>query len=87
VAALASDLEGNIVGGVALDLDGSGSEVVEVLVEQLEEKTHRLAKVSRTATPQGELVSSQLPLTRVEAGEERVEHLRLTSLADLAMSE
>lgn len=36
VAALASHLEGNVVGGVALDLDGTGREVVEVLVEQLE---------------------------------------------------
>lgn len=35
VAALASHLEGNIVGGVALDLDGTGGQVVEVLVEQL----------------------------------------------------
>ena len=36
VAALASDLEGDIVGGVALDLEGSGRQVVEVLVEELE---------------------------------------------------
>lgn len=36
VGALASDLEGNIVGGVALDLDGAGREVVEVLVQELE---------------------------------------------------
>lgn len=35
VAALAGDLEGNIVGGVALDLDGTSREVVEVLVEEL----------------------------------------------------
>lgn len=35
VAALASDLEGYIVGSVALDLDGTGREVVEVLVQQL----------------------------------------------------
>lgn len=40
VAALASHLEGNIVGGVALDLDGTSGQVVEVLVEQLEE-AHR----------------------------------------------
>ena len=38
VAALAVDLEGNIVGGVALDLDGAGGQVVEVLAEQLEKK-------------------------------------------------
>lgn len=38
MAALASHLEGNIVGGVALDLDGTGRQVVEVLVEQLEWK-------------------------------------------------
>lgn len=36
MAALASHLEGDIVGGVALDLEGSGREVVEVLVEELE---------------------------------------------------
>jgi hypothetical protein len=36
VAALASDLEGDIVGSVALDLEGAGREVVEVLVEELE---------------------------------------------------
>jgi len=35
VAALASDLEGNIVGGVALELNGTSRKVVEVLVEQL----------------------------------------------------
>lgn len=71
VAALASDLEGNIVGGVALDLDGSGSEVVEVLVEQLEEQTCRLAMISHTTTRQGELASPQLPLT-----EEKLERSR-----------
>lgn len=43
MAALASHLEGNIVGGVALDLDGAGRQVVEVLVEQLEGKTAMLA--------------------------------------------
>jgi hypothetical protein len=36
MAALASHLEGNIVGGVALDLEGSGRQVVEVLVQELE---------------------------------------------------
>ena len=35
VAALSGHLESNIVGGVALDLDGTGGKVVEVLVEQL----------------------------------------------------
>jgi hypothetical protein len=38
VAALSVDLESNIVGGVALDLDGAGREVVEVLVQQLSKK-------------------------------------------------
>jgi hypothetical protein len=41
VAALAGDLEGNIVGGVALDLDGAGGEVVEVLVEELKASSQR----------------------------------------------
>jgi hypothetical protein len=36
VAALAGDLEGDIVRGVALDLDGTSRQVVEVLVEELE---------------------------------------------------
>lgn len=36
VAALAGHLEGNIVGGVALDLEGTSREVVEVLVDQLD---------------------------------------------------
>ncbi len=45
VAALASDLEGDIVGRVALDLDGAGREVVEVLVQQL-----RRGNVSRGAS-------------------------------------
>lgn len=40
VAALAGNLEGNIVGSVALDLDGAGRGVVEVLVEKLYHK-HR----------------------------------------------
>jgi hypothetical protein len=38
VAALAGHLEGNIVGGVALDLNGTGIEVVEVLVKELEKR-------------------------------------------------
>jgi hypothetical protein len=40
VAALASDLEGNIVRGVALDLEGAGREVVEVLVEELDRRVN-----------------------------------------------
>jgi hypothetical protein len=36
VAVLASDLEGNIVGGVALELDGGSRHVVEILVQELE---------------------------------------------------
>lgn len=35
VAGLASDLEGNAVGGGVLELEGGGSEVVEILVEEL----------------------------------------------------
>lgn len=35
VGALAGHLESNIVGGVALDLEGAGGQVVEVLVEEL----------------------------------------------------
>lgn len=35
MCALAGHLEGNIVGGVALDLKSCGGQVVEVLVEQL----------------------------------------------------
>ena len=36
MAALAGNLEGDIVGSVALDFDSPGREVVEVLVQQLE---------------------------------------------------
>lgn len=36
VAGLASDLEGHAVGGGVLELEGSGREVVEVLVEELQ---------------------------------------------------
>ena len=36
VAAFARNLESNIVGGVALDLEGAGGQVVEVLVQKLE---------------------------------------------------
>jgi hypothetical protein len=35
VAALAGDLEGDIIRGVALDLDRAGRQVVEVLVQEL----------------------------------------------------
>lgn len=35
MAGLASDLEGDAVGGSVLELEGGGSEVVEVLVEEL----------------------------------------------------
>jgi hypothetical protein len=38
VAALAGHLEGNIVGGVALDLNGTSIQVIEVLVQELEER-------------------------------------------------
>ena len=40
VARLARDLEGDIVGGVALDLEGAGREVVEVLVQELQGIRH-----------------------------------------------
>lgn len=36
MAALAGHLEGNIVRGVALDLEGAGRQVVEILVQELE---------------------------------------------------
>ena len=36
VARLARDLEVNIVGGLVLELDGGGREVVKVLVQQLQ---------------------------------------------------
>ena len=38
MAALAGDLEGDVVGGVVLDLNGTGREVVEVLVQQLDDE-------------------------------------------------
>lgn len=35
VAGLASHLEGNAIGGSVLELEGSGGEVIEILVEEL----------------------------------------------------
>jgi hypothetical protein len=35
VAGLASDLEGNAIGGSVLELEGGGGQVVEILVEEL----------------------------------------------------
>lgn len=43
VAALAGHLESDIVGSVALDLNGTGREVVEVLVQQLERWGHHVS--------------------------------------------
>lgn len=43
VGALAGHLEGDIVGRDALDLDGAGRDMVEVLVEQLELELFALA--------------------------------------------
>lgn len=49
VAGLASDLEGNTVGGGILELEGGGREVVEVLVEELQngakKEAQRLAEL------------------------------------------
>jgi hypothetical protein len=36
VSGLSGDLEGNVVGGVALELEGRGGLVVEVLVDELD---------------------------------------------------
>lgn len=69
VAALASNLEGNVVGGVALDLDGGGGEVVEVLVEQLEGQTRKLAKMPHTAMTAARIGAFPASSDRVEAGE------------------
>lgn len=38
MTALASDLEGDIVGGVALDLNGTRGGMVKVLVQQLKRR-------------------------------------------------
>lgn len=49
MAGLASDLEGNTVGGGILELEGGGREVVEVLVEELQngakKEAQRLAEL------------------------------------------
>lgn len=45
MAGLASDLEGDTVGGGVLELEGGGREVVEILVKELGE---RKANVSRS---------------------------------------
>lgn len=52
MAGLASDLEGNAVGGSVLELEGGGGKVVEILVEELLaiEVSIELAVVSATAS-------------------------------------
>lgn len=45
MAALAGDLESDIVGSVALDLDGPGGHVVEILVEKLYAKSRLVDKL------------------------------------------
>ena len=50
MAALAGDLEGDVVGSVALDLNGTRREVVEVLVQQLDEAHKTIHKVSKSIT-------------------------------------
>jgi hypothetical protein len=79
MAALAGDLEGDIVGGVALDLEGAGREVVEVLVEKLAEDSQRC--VIRAFV--GALSRNAAPAT-ASFSELGVAH---TSLAALAISE
>jgi hypothetical protein len=85
VGALASDLEGNIVGGVALDLDGAGREVVEVLVQELEAQRQSSSHLgARAFVVRGELSrNAASPRTSfpTELGIAR------TSLAALAISE
>lgn len=52
VAVLAVDLEGDIVGGVALDLERAGGQVVEVLVEQLEREKEKQKQIVSRKTRQ-----------------------------------
>ncbi len=46
MGALPGDLEGNIVGRVALDLEGARGQVVEVLVQQLETNCELCAAIT-----------------------------------------
>lgn len=45
VRGLAGDLEGNVVGSVALELEGRGGEVVEVLVQELQARRQYLMQI------------------------------------------
>lgn len=85
VAALAGHLEGNIVGGVALDLKGTSREVVEVLVDQLDipcvvSNCDNLRLEGVEGVGNAARANAEGPIPRRFLG-------ALTSLADLAMSE
>lgn len=47
MAVLAGDLEGDVVGGVALDLERAGGQVVEVLVQQLKRRGKKQCQPNR----------------------------------------
>lgn len=65
---LASHLEGDIVGGVALELKGRGRAVVEVLVDKLEiEKT----RLSVNLDSSSRIAKLLLPRLRRDAGASR----------------
>lgn len=81
VAALARDLEGDIVGRVALDLESAGREVVEILVEELGSALS--AKGGRRLNR--ELPRNAAPPARNGASMEL--GIARTSFADLAISE
>ena len=95
VAGLASDLEGDAIGGGVLELKGGGGQVVEVLVEKLQSRRGVLASANRPRSRplpsrNAELRSSLGPWSsatrKQRARDSRIVGPR-TSFADLAMSE
>ncbi len=83
VAAFARHLESNIVGSIALDLEGAGREVVEVLVKKLRRHESLAIGVRRRA----ERGATAGNAARQELQSLAVAGVALTSFAALAMSE
>lgn len=99
VAALSSHLESNIVGGVALDLDGTGGLVVEVLVQQLQ-RDNSISNRCVSCFPADLRDSLMREISdwrwsrnswgracRLKCSLGRIAYRELTSLADLEISE
>ena len=86
VAALASDLESNIVGSVALDLDGASREMVEVLVQQLSTGMISRAAFTNGCCEGNSAIGKQIAQCLGVGGVRLSGRDRRTSLADLEIS-